>query len=404
MELWVDKHKPKTLKDVLSQGSAIAAVSEWLAEWKPGKTTGKALLLSGPPGIGKTLIAETAAKERGWMLAQVNASDERNADAVERTLSEVSKSSPLFFRGKIILIDEADGLGSGDRGGINAIVKIVKESRFPVIITAGDPYIQKLQPLRSVSKIVKLSKVDVRSIEKRLREICEKEGVAAEGDVLKNLARWSSGDLRAAMNDLQMMCEGRKKIAEDDFASLGFREREATIFSVLPTVFRSKNISAARNAIQNCDKDPDDVFWWIENNIPYEFEGDSLANAYDILSKADLFRQKVAAQQNWRFRMHMIDMLACMSLAGEASEEYVAYKPPDKFILLSRLKFRKAEMASVYKKLSAYTHTSEKVVRNAYLPYLKLVLRHVVPAGNGKPGRPGTVELTAEEVGTIASG
>jgi len=398
MELWVDKYKPVTAKEILSQGTAVSEVAAWLSQWRPGK----ALFLVGPPGTGKTLIAEVAAKERGWMLSQINASDERNSEAIEKALSEASKDRTLFHSGKIIFIDEIDGISSGDRGGIGAIAKIIKGSRFPIILAANDPYLPKLQPLRIISKVVKLSRVDIRSIEKRMKEICDNEGVKAEGDVLKNLARWSSGDLRSAINDLQMMCEGRNEISEDDFESLGFRERETNIFAVLPTVFRSKNINAARKAISSCDKDPDEIFWWVENNIPQEFtDPESLANALDMLSKADLFRQKVSQQQNWRFRMHMIDMLAGISLAGETTHAYVAYRSPDRFALLSRLKFKKAEMGAVYAKLSAYTHSPQKIVKNEYLPYLKIILsgkaKETVETRQG-------VELTNEEVKAIVSG
>ncbi len=364
MELWVDKYKPVTAKEILSQGTAVSEVLRWLEAWKPGK----ALLLAGPSGTGKTLIAEVMAKERGWLLSQINASDERNSEAIEKALSEASKDRTLFHSGKIILIDEVDGIAGSDRGGVGAIAKIIKASRFPVILAANDPYLPKLQPLRLSSKIVKLSKIDARSIEKRLREICDKEGIKAEGDVLKNLARWSSGDMRSAITDLQMLCEDRKEINEKDFEALGFRERETNIFVVLPTVFRSKNINAARKAISGCDKDADEIFWWVENNIPQEFEGEALANALDMLSKADLFRSKVSQQQNWRFRMHMADMLAGISLAGETTHAYVAYRPPDRFALLSRLKFKKAEMGALYVKLSAYTHSPQKIVKNEYLP------------------------------------
>ncbi|MFH1236892.1 MAG: replication factor C large subunit [Candidatus Aenigmatarchaeota archaeon] len=394
MELWVNKYKPKRASDILSQGSALSEAEAWLSSWKPGK----ALLIAGPAGTGKTLIAETVASERGWMLMQVNASDERNSEAVERTLTEVSRNQPLFHSGKIILIDEVDSLSSGDRGGIQAIVRIVKASRFPIIVTANDPYIHKLQPLRSCAKIVKLSKVDVRSVEKRLREICEHEGIKLDGDVLKNLARWSAGDMRSAINDLQMMCEGRKEISERDFDALGFRERESNVFSVLPIVFRSKNVTAAKNAINTCDKDADDLFWWIENNIPLEFEGEALANALDMLSKADIFRQIVHRQQNWRFKAHMVDMLAGISLAGEGTHQYVQYKPPEKFALLAQLRFRNAEMGKIYEKLSAYTHSPQRLVRNEYLPFLKIILKHhPKSAGNG-------VELTDEETKAIVSG
>ena len=395
MELWVNKYKPKSAKEILSQGSALSETEAWLSSWKPGK----ALLIAGPPGTGKTLIAETVASERGWMFMQVNASDERNSEAVEKTLTEVSRNQPLFHKGKIILIDEVDSLSSGDRGGIKAIVRIMKESRFPVIVTANDPYIHKLQPLRSYAKIVKLSKVDVRSVEKRLREICEAEKIKVGDGVLKSLARWSAGDLRSAINDLQMMCEGRKEISESDFEALGFRERESNVFSVLPIVFRSKNIIAAKNAINTCDKDADDVFWWIENNIPFEFtDPEALSNALDMLSKADIFRQRVHRQQYWRFKAHMVDMLAGISLAGEATHQYVQYRPPEKFALLAKLRFRNAEMGKIYEKLSAYTHSPKRLVRNEYLPFLKIILRRNPKSASGG------VELTDDEAKAIVSG
>jgi replication factor C large subunit len=395
MELWVDKHKPRLSKEIASQDAAVGEVARWLETWKPGK----ALLLAGPPGTGKTLIAEVAARERGWMLVQLNAGDQRNSEAIERQLYEASKNHPLFHVGKLILVDEVDGIsGTSDRGGVNAIAKIVKASKFPVIITANDPYIPKLQALRAYAKIIKLSRLDPRSIEKRLREICEKEKIKAEGDVLRHLARWSSGDLRSAINDLQMLCEGRKEISESDFEAIGFRERETNIYSVLPTVFRSRNLSAAKQAIQNCDKDPEDVFWWVENNIPQEFaDSEALANALDMLSKADLFRQKVRVQQNWRFRLFMIEALAGISFAGEPAQHFVKYMPPDRFAMLARLKFSNAKMGALYDKVAKYTHSTRKIVKNEYLPYLRLLLASKKSGGHG-------LELSEEEKEAIVSG
>ncbi len=389
MNLWTEKYKPGSTKDILSQDRVVQEVTRWLETWRPGD---KALLLYGPPGTGKTLIPEVIAKEKNWFLMQINASDERNANSIDLALSEVSKNISLFHSGKIILIDEVDGISSSDRGGIKSIIKIIRESRFPVILTANNPYIPKLQSLRNYCKFVKLSKVNVKSIEKRLREICEREGIEVDGGVLKNLARWSSGDVRSAITDLQMVCEGKDKISEKDLEALGYRERETSIFSILPTIFRSKNLNAAKNAIQNCDKDPDEIFWWVENNLPYEFtDPDSLAKAYDILSRADLFRQRVSRQQNWRFKLFMIDTLAGISFAGEPSRSFVSYQSPDRFAVLSRLKRKRNEMAGVFAKLSAYTHSSEKVVKNYYLPYLKIILSR-----KKKDDKEG-VELTEEE-------
>ncbi len=393
MKMWTEKYKPGSTGEILSQGKAIQEVTEWLETWRPGD---KALLLYGPPGVGKTLIPEVLAKEKKWFLVQINASDKRNSDAIELALSEASKNLSLFHSGKIILVDEVDGISGSDRGGVKAVIKIIKESKFPVILTANNPYASKLQSLRSHCILVKLSRINARSIEKRLREICGQEDVKAGEDVLKNLARWSSGDIRSAITDLQMLCQKKGEITEKDMESLGYRERETNVFSILPTIFRSKNINAAKKAIENCDRDPDEIFWWVENNLHREFKDpDSLARAFDVLSKADIFRQKVHVQQNWRFKRLMIDMLAGISLSGESSGGYIPYKSPDRFITMARLKRRKAIFSGINEKFASYTHSSRKVVQNYYLPLLRLVLK-----GKRKPDREG-IELGEEEVRLI---
>ena len=137
----------------------------------------------------------------------------------------------------------------------------------------------------------------------------------------------------------------------------------------------------------------------MENNLHREFtDPGSLARAYDILSKADVFRQRVLEQQNWRFKLYMIDTLAGISLAGEPSKAFIQYRPPDRFLMLSRLKRKKAEMSSVFEKLVPYTHSSEKIVKNYYLHYLKIIL-----SGKKKEDHEG-VEFTEEETKLIVSG
>jgi replication factor C large subunit len=235
MDMWTEKHKPARLEEIAGQDSAVRESLGWIETWKPSD---KALLLCGPPGTGKTLISEVMAKEKRLFLVQINASDKRNSEAIESSLSEVSKNRALFHSGKIILIDEVDGISSrNDRGGVQSIIKIIRGSMFPIMLTANDPYNPKLKSLKSYCKMVKLPKVNVRSIEKRMKEICESEGVEPNETVLKNLARWSSGDMRSAIGDLQTICEGRKEIKEKDLESLGYRERETKIFNVLPIIF-----------------------------------------------------------------------------------------------------------------------------------------------------------------------
>ncbi len=395
MQLWVEKYKPKSTKEILSQHKAVDTITGFLQNWKPGK----ALLFYGPPGTGKTLLAETTAKERGWMLTTLNASDKRNTDSIETQVLESSKNHSLFSKGKLILIDEIDGLsGTSDRGGTQAVIRVIKESKFPVILTANDAYSQKLRTLRNHCVLVKFSKVNSLSIAKRLGEICSSEGIKVEGDVLKNLARWCSGDMRSAVTDLQTICQGTSELKDDDLLSLGFREKGTSVFDILPAIFKSKNPKAAKKAMWECDKGPDEIFWWVESNIHSQFrEPDALAKAFDLLSKADMYRQRVMKQQNWAFKGYMVDMMSGISLSGETSHGFVPFKPPDKLIMMGRSKVNRAAINKVADTIGLYTHSSRKVVRKEFLPLVRLILKNKIHSDQG-------VELKEDDAKAIVSG
>ncbi len=204
MKLWTEKHKPGRMEEVVGQKKAIIETLDFLNDWRPGR----ALLYHGPPGVGKTLLAEVAAREREWALVQINASDSRTGKELTRLLQDSSRQKTLFHRGKIIFIDEADGISGRERGAASSIINVIKGSRFPMILSANDPWKPKLRPLRQYCTMVKFNRIPYPSIAKRLREIAKIEKVAAEDSVLKDLARWASGDMRSALLDLQMLSAG----------------------------------------------------------------------------------------------------------------------------------------------------------------------------------------------------
>jgi len=280
MELWIDKHKPKTLDEIAGQGAAIKKTLNWLAAFSPGQ----ALLLSGPPGTGKTLLVEVLAREKNWDLQRINASDKRGKVEVEK-LARTTKISSLFHKGRLVLIDELDGISGTDRGAVAAMVNLIKSSKFPVFLIAIDPYRQKLRPLHQYCQMVKFARVPTPSIAKRLKEIAKKEGILISDSAVQTLARWSQGDLRSAITDLQMVSLGKKEVTEKDLEMLGYRERESSVFDILPTIFRSGSIRAGKKAISESDKDPDELFWWLETSLPLELPQKALPRAYELLSK-----------------------------------------------------------------------------------------------------------------------
>jgi replication factor C large subunit len=374
-QIWTDKHKPLTVSGIAGQPKAIAEALAFMDSFTPGK----ALMLMGPAGVGKTLLVETIARERGLLLLQLNASDARGAEAIESFFNDSSRTKSLFHKGKIILLDEVDGISGNDRGAVSAITKIIKQSLYPVFLIANDPWSAKLRPLRPYVKMVKFSKVHVASVEKRLREILEKEDIIPQGSVLKDLARWSQGDLRSAISDLQTVSQGRKELSESDLEILGYRERESSIFEILPTIFKSRSINASRRAIQSADKDPDEIFWWIENNIPIEIPPEKLAQAYDLLSRADIFRARTSIQQNWRFKAIMTDLISGISVVkGEShapQHGFVMYQAPQRIMMMGQTKGRRAGMDALCRKIGEKAHASTRVVKRDYLPYMRIGLK-----------------------------
>lgn len=396
MELWLDKHKPGKLADIAGQGKAVKEVLAFMESWRPGQ----AALLTGPPGVGKTLAVEALAKERGAGLLRLNASDSRNASQIEERLSDASRSRDLFGRKRIILIDEVDGISGRERGAVGSIVKVIKNSAFPVFAIANEPSKPKLAPLRAACRKIRFSRVMTPSIEKRLRDISSLEGVDAEPGALKALARFAQGDMRSAISDLQMVAHGRKGLGMDDISVLGFRERSGDIFSALPVIFHSRRIAATRKVLFAMDKDPDEAFWWIESNVHQELVPEKLCEAYELLSRADIMRSRVHIQQNWRFKAIMSDLMAGISVVKGETHRPPGFRPyqrPTKIDMLGRTRFRRAAMGSLLSRLGEFTHSSSRQARRDYLPYL----RDIVKAG--KEAHEG-LELGDDDIKLIGGG
>jgi replication factor C large subunit len=400
-DVWTEKHKPASTQGMAGQAKAISEATAFVDSFSPGK----AVMLTGPAGVGKTLLVEAIARERGLLLLQLNASDGRSADDITSFFEDASRTRSLFHRGKIMLLDEVDGISGNDRGAASSIIKIIKQSLFPVFLIANDPWSVKLRPLRPYVKMVKLQKVHAASIEKRLRDICEREGISPQGPVLKSLARWSQGDLRSAINDLQTVAEGKREISDQDLEILGYRERESSIFEILPTLFKSRSINASRRAMQSVDKDADEVFWWIENNIPLEFPADRLSDAYDLLSRADIVRARVMKQQNWRLKAVMADMISGISVVkGEShapQHGFMMYQAPQRMLMMGRTKSERALRDSMCRKIGAAAHTSTRVVKRDYLPYLKIIFKKQSPEETHSES---SFQLSQDEIGLLLEG
>jgi replication factor C large subunit len=243
-------------------------------------------------------------------------------------------------------------------------------------MTCNSAYDQKLRTLRECCQLVQFKKFSVFDIEKRLKQIADSEGIRIDKEVMRQLAKRSEGDLRASIIDLESMSHGKKEITQPDLETLSYREKEQSIFDALMMIFKTKSALAAKLAINNVDKDPDEIFWWIENNIANEYEDpEEIAKTYDILSKADLFRQRIKLRQNWKFLAYMIDLMTggVATAKKEMYRKFTRYQYPSNLIVLGGSKFERKEEKERLLELSQQLHCSTRKVRKEFLPFFKLI-------------------------------
>jgi len=375
---WTVKHKPKTLEEVVGNREAIAELIGWLRSWEKGVPKKRAAFLYGPPGVGKTVTVEALANDWKLELVEKNASDYRTQEAVQRFAGLASQYGTLFGKKRLILFDELDGLtGREDRGGVGAIIKVVKQARCPIILIANNAYDPRLASLRYYCLLIAFKKPRAQEVTKRLKQICEREGIEAEEAALKFIAQRSQGDVRSAINDLQALAQGKKRLTYDDVSWLAYRDRKDAIFNILRLIFYSKSCDAAKSAVDMADVDPDMLFQWIYENLPYHLRHpEDLAKAMESLAIADLYRGRIRQTQDWKLTRYVIDfMTAGVAVAREKTKPagFVPLRFPERIKMLSKTKSERQMQSKIGWKIRRRFHISSVRAVREVLPYLRVI-------------------------------
>ncbi len=390
---WIRKHAPAKAGEVVGQASGVERLQRHLDAFRPGA---KPLLLHGPTGTGKTAAVHAVAGERGLEVIELNASDARNKASITQLLGAALGQRSLLFAGKVILVDEADGLsGTKDRGGLQALLALVKEAHYPVVVTANDVESRKLKALKKASDPVEFPPLGAQSITLLLERIAEREGVEAEPDALRAIARRAGGDARAAVNDLQTLSDG-KRVTLAELDALGDREQREALEQALTRVFKTTSADVALPAFDNVDADLDELFLWIDQNLPREYARPAdLARAYEALAEADRFFGRIRRWQYYRFYVYIYNLLtAGIALAKE--EKYPGaprFKRSSRPLMIWMAKQRNAKKRAIAEKLAAATHTSTKRVLNDVLLFRPLF----VQGGPAAEAMAAALELEPEE-------
>ena len=374
---WAEKYRPRRLVEIVGNKKAISTLMTWLKSWEKGIPNKRAVLLYGPPGVGKTTLVHVIANELGYELIELNASDIRRAEELERVIARALNTSSLFgTKGRIIFFDEIDGMsGTEDQGGLAKIVDIIERTRIPVIMAANDPWDPKFRTLRNLSLVIRLNRLRVHEVMRILGRICMSEGIKADPAALKAIATMAEGDLRSAINDLQAVAQGRKFLTLEDVQGLGRRIREYDVFTVLKMLFSARTAEEAKAVLSRSAIGYDMLIQWIHENLPYQYKDpEELWKAYDALSRADVYFGRIRRTQNWSLLSYALDLVtAGVAMARKHPYHFVKYQFPKRLLMLSRAKSARQLREAICKRIARQIHVSKRYANAEIIPLLKVI-------------------------------
>ncbi|MAG15794.1 AAA family ATPase [Candidatus Woesearchaeota archaeon] len=374
---WTRKYVPKSSNEVIGQQLPLQRLKRFINSYKTSRK--KASLLYGLTGSGKTCSVYAVANELNYEVLEINASDFRNANSIKEIVGTASSQMSLFGKGKIILVDELDGIsGQKDRGGIPALSKIISKSSFPIVMTANDPWDKKFSTLRRASEMIEFMQLKSDSIHQILGDICKKESVEADEHALKSMANRSGGDLRAAINDLQILSASTKKLSQSDVDNLSDRNRVESMLAALTKILKTTDFDTAVSAFDEIEEKPNEWFLWVDENIPAEYKNPKyLAKAYEAISSADVFNGRITRNQYWRFLVYIkILLTAGVAISKETKQETPAnYKKTSRLLKIWMANMRYNKRKNIAEKIAEHTHTSpNKVIQDMH--YYKTMIKN----------------------------
>lgn len=379
---FVEKYRPKTTKEIVGQEAAAMEVQKFLREFP--KRTG--LILHGPPGTGKTTLVHAIAKENNLDVFELNSSDLRNRLKLEEVLKPASMQHSLFKSGKILLMDEVDGVTGEDKGGVPELIRILERTAHPIIMTGNDIWDSKFSDLRPKCKLVEMKPLTIENLVKVIHRVLKEEGVEENPHFLKQIAIKSQGDLRAALNDVHTYTlTDRTNV---DF--LEERHKEDSIFNILKKLFQER--ADHSKLFDSTQMSLDEILLWIEENIPREYKGKELARAYLALAQADVFRGRIYHQQYWRFLVYQnIFQSAGISYAKDKPKSaFTKYERPQRILKIWLNNTKMAKKKTISQKYARFVHCSTKRAMRDF-PLIKNIILQ-------SPDTIRNLQLTDEEV------
>ena len=301
--IWVEKYRPKNIDDCILPEDTKQTFKEFL---KKGEIPN--LLLSGPPGIGKTTVAKAMCEELGVDYYVINGSDEgRFLDTVRNQAKNFASTVSLMDadkKHKVIIIDEADNTTHDVQLLLRAnIESFYKNCRF--IFTCNFKN-RSIEPLHSRCSVIEFAisgknKATIAAqFFKRLVFILDQENIEADKKVVAELINKHFPDWRRVLNECQ-----RHSVSGKIDSSILANFSEVNINDLIKNLKGKKFPEVRKWCVNNLDNDPSVLLRRIYDALFESLDGPSIAAAVLIIAKYQYQIAFVADQE--------INLLACMT-------------------------------------------------------------------------------------------
>ncbi|MDF2426138.1 MAG: AAA family ATPase [Nitrosopumilus sp.] len=362
--MWSEKYRPYIISDMVGNEEARAAIIEWFVKWKKGT---KPLLLVGPPGIGKTTIAYLVAKQFGYDMIGLNASDVRSKSRINEILMPVLGNVSVLGT-PMIFVDEVDGIhGRGDYGGASALVDILKEPTVPIVLAANNDASDKMKSIKKVVKTIYFKRIPPRLLRVYLENILKKQSAKLSPGALIKVIDKSKGDIRSMINLTQSLETGFNPQTEQSFESVNVEDG-------VNAFFKANSVEEARSVLYSMQIDPrEKINAFYSSIVTSELDSASLAKYLEIISTADMLFGRIMKTQNWRLLRYLNDTLIKL-YQNDNRIRYSKYNLS--WPLLNRIRWDGAKIKSLSNVMARKLHLSSSSFVTLCLPFVLFCIKN----------------------------
>lgn len=413
-QLWTAKYAPTDIKQICGNKGNVETLHGWLARWfdtrhdlkGAGIDSFRAVLISGPPGIGKTTAATVIAKSLGYDTIETNASDFRSKKLLNDHLKVALDNTSVagFFDGahtssnskKLCLImDEVDGMSSGDNGGMAQIAQFCRITRTPMVLICNDKTLPKMRTLDRCTFDMVWRRPTAREMKSRLMTIAHREGLKLDPNLIDQLVAITHNDMRQIINIMATVARTQASLNFGNLTAVQDSwEKEVSLkpFEVLPRLLSSNRLSTA-DKMNLYFSDMDIVPLMVHENYkatrppggPREHL-EAVATAADYISQSDIVSSMIrGSNQQWSL-LPLHAVLSTVAPATAVAGQVTARINFTSFLGQNskRMKFDRIVQNLQYHTCTR-THANNRVMREVYVPYIRDKLLDILTA-SGKDG------------------